>query len=36
MKLSEAGTILVTGGAGFIRSALVGEMNNRGFENIIV
>ncbi|MDR2603012.1 MAG: ADP-glyceromanno-heptose 6-epimerase [Puniceicoccales bacterium] len=36
MKLSEAGTILVTGGAGFIGSALIGELNNRGFENIIV
>ncbi|MDR1890818.1 MAG: ADP-glyceromanno-heptose 6-epimerase [Puniceicoccales bacterium] len=36
MKLSEGGTILVTGGAGFIGSALVGELNNRGFENIIV
>ncbi|MDR1457813.1 MAG: ADP-glyceromanno-heptose 6-epimerase [Puniceicoccales bacterium] len=36
MKLSEAGTILVTGGAGFIGSALVGELNNRGFENIII
>jgi ADP-L-glycero-D-manno-heptose 6-epimerase len=36
MKLSTSGTILVTGGAGFIGSALICELNNRGFENIIV
>ncbi|MDR2776530.1 MAG: ADP-glyceromanno-heptose 6-epimerase [Puniceicoccales bacterium] len=36
MKLSEAKTILVTGGAGFIGSALISELNNKGFENIVV
>ncbi|MDR0680059.1 MAG: ADP-glyceromanno-heptose 6-epimerase [Puniceicoccales bacterium] len=31
-----SGKILVTGAAGFIGSALVAELNNRGHENIIV
>jgi ADP-L-glycero-D-manno-heptose 6-epimerase len=34
--LSESNIILVTGGAGFIGSALVCELNNRGFENILI
>ncbi|MDR2779294.1 MAG: ADP-glyceromanno-heptose 6-epimerase [Puniceicoccales bacterium] len=36
MKRLEEGTTLVTGGAGFIGSALVGELNRRGFENVII
>ncbi|MDR3144129.1 MAG: ADP-glyceromanno-heptose 6-epimerase [Puniceicoccales bacterium] len=36
MKLSQDGTILVTGGAGFIGSALICELNRRGFDNILV
>jgi ADP-L-glycero-D-manno-heptose 6-epimerase len=35
LKSSES-RILVTGGAGFIGSALVWELNRRGYENIIV
>jgi nucleoside-diphosphate-sugar epimerase len=34
MKLSEGETIRVTDITGFIGSALIGELNNRGFENI--
>src|ERR1700748_1178017 len=30
------GTILVTGGAGFIGSAVIWELNRRGFDNILV
>ena len=36
MSLFEEGTILVTGGAGFIGSSLVWELNRRGHENIII
>ena len=32
----SAGRILVTGGAGFIGSALIWELNRRGFTNILV
>ncbi|GEP45591.1 ADP-glyceromanno-heptose 6-epimerase [Brevifollis gellanilyticus] len=35
LKSSES-RILVTGGAGFIGSALVWELNRRGFENVII
>ena len=30
------GTILVTGGSGLIGSALIWELNRRGFSNILV
>ena len=36
MSLLDSKTILVTGGAGFIGSALICELNNRGFDNILV
>jgi ADP-L-glycero-D-manno-heptose 6-epimerase len=36
MLKSPQSRILVTGGAGFIGSALVWELNRRGYENIIV
>ncbi len=35
MDLSK-GTILVTGGAGFIGSAVIWELNRRGYDNILV
>jgi ADP-L-glycero-D-manno-heptose 6-epimerase len=36
VDLGESNTILVTGGAGFIGSTLIYELNNRGFDNILV
>ncbi len=36
MSLSPDARVLVTGGAGFIGSALVWELNRRGCENIVV
>ncbi len=36
MSLSPDARILVTGGAGFIGSALIWELNRRGCENIVV
>lgn len=36
MSLSPDARILVTGGAGFIGSALVWELNRRGCENIVI
>ena len=36
MALSAKGNILVTGGAGFIGSALVWGLNESGYENVIV
>ncbi len=35
MNNLDSGMILVTGAAGFIGSALINELNNRGYDNII-
>lgn len=36
MSILEEGTILITGGAGFIGSALAWELNRRGHDNIVI
>lgn len=36
MSIFSKGTVLVTGGAGFIGSALVWELNRRGHDNIVI
>lgn len=36
MKLFDDKLIVVTGGAGFIGSCVVKELNNRGFDNILI
>lgn len=36
MRLNGSGTVLVTGGAGFIGSALVWALNRRGIEDVVV
>ena len=36
MRYLSIGRMVVTGGAGLIGSALISELNRRGFENILV